>query len=46
MHVDAILRSVVVPPGSGGAARAGQPLSSPDLTVIAGDVTKCVPCAL
>lgn len=31
---------VVVPPGSGGAARAGQPLSSPDLTVIAGDVTK------
>jgi len=31
---------VVVPPGSGGAARAGQPLTSPDLTVIAGDVTK------
>ena len=35
-----LLCSVVVPPGSGGAARAGQPLSSPDLTVIPGDVTK------
>ena len=33
---------IVVPPGSGGAARAGQPLTSPDLTVITGDVTKFV----
>jgi hypothetical protein len=35
--------SVVVPPGSGGAARAGQAITSPDLTIISGDVTKCAP---
>jgi hypothetical protein len=31
---------VVVPPGSGGEVKAGQPMSSKDLEIITGDVTK------
>jgi len=41
--VRALVRSpqrLVVPPGSGGEAKAGMPLESPDLEVIQGDVTK------